>query len=350
MSLTLHETGARTESFAFRPMDSKILGVGNPFLDRVVHVRSIPQDLKKGETSLVFERKIVEQFWETAYGTGGYAWSLGGSCTNVIKVLSHLISILNSNQSCSLLGMVGKDQKQEIEKELLSFGVEPLLNEGDNDNGIVNCFVTPDAQRTMQTFLGASLEFSEKHVTSEAFKNVAHVHLEGYLAYFNGVLEKSIKLAKENGAAVSLDLSSVDVITQCRDQIKKCADEVDIIFGNILEMKVFTGCKDVSEIIKKFHSRQIVVITDGSRGGWVKAAGKEDASKFDALKVDHVVDTTGAGDFFIAGFLAEFLDKKDVQTCIKAANLAASFVIQHDGTDLPQQEWDKLKKQMNGFK
>lgn len=321
MNLEVHKV---LEPFEF------FLGIGNPFWDRTVQVDFVPEGLKKGDTYTVLEKRIADQFWEKTYGLKPYTCTLGGSCTNVIKVFSRLLSSLDLQYSCSLLGMAGKDSKREIEENLKKFDVMPILIEGTQDNGIVNCFVTEDSQRTMQTFFGASLEFSEKYILPDHFKNISHVHLEGYLAYFGEVLEKSIKLAKEKekGATISLDLSSIEVIVLFKDQIKRCAAEVDLIFGNIQEMEEFTGCKDVSEMIKKFDSRKIVVITDGSHGAWVKAEDKDEALKFDALTIDNIVDTTGVGDFFSAGFLVGWLGKKDIQTCIKIANLCASSVIQ----------------------
>lgn len=70
----------------------RILGIGNPFLDRIAHVDSLPQNLKKGDTHVAFNKEDVENCWKSVYGEGAYQWTLGGSCTNVIKVLRHILS------------------------------------------------------------------------------------------------------------------------------------------------------------------------------------------------------------------------------------------------------------------
>lgn len=318
-----------------------VLAVSNPFLDRIAHVSALPEGLE----SVVFDKTIVDQFWVKAYGTGAYPWSLGGSGTTVITVLTRLLSFLQVQHSSSLLGMVGKDRADELKERFENLGITPLLTKGTSDNGIVNCFVTPDSERTMQTYFGASFEFSPDYLLSQHFK-VSHVHLEGYLAYFKGVLEKSVHLAKEQGATLSLDLSSIDVITKFNAEMKACAAKVDVIFGNFQEMAAFTGYHDPAEMMKHFDSKQFVVITDGSRGGWIKSKNELTALKFDAEPVEKVVDTTGAGDCFTAGILAGLLAKKDIQTTLKIATLVASLVIQQDGTELSQGRWDALKAQI----
>lgn len=315
----------------------RILGIGNPFLDRTGHVDELPPELKKGETAVVFEKEKVEDLWQKTCGKENSSWSLGGSCTNVIKTLSCLMD-------CALLGMVGKDKKEEIEKKLKALGVESFLVEGKEDNGIVNCFVTPDSERTMQAYFGASMELTKEHILPEHFENVSHVHLEGYLAYFKDVLEVSTKTALEKGATISLDLSSIDVIANCSDQLKECAAKANIVFGNIEEMKKLTGCIEVENIFESFKKEQIVVITNGSQGGWFKGKDTQQINNFEATLANNTLDTTGAGDFFTAGFLAGFLGKKDISVSIKIASLAASYVIQQDGTELSEQKWQELKE------
>lgn len=317
----------------------RVLGIGNPFLDRTLHVDALPEGMKKGETAVTFEKEKVERLWKEACGTGDFNWSLGGSCANVVKTLACLVE----SASCALLGMVGKDKKDEIEAKLKANGVQSLLVEGKEDNGVVNCFVTPDAQRTMQTFFGASLELTNERILPQHFVDLAHVHLEGYLGYFNGVLESCTKTAQEKGATVSLDLSSVDVIANCGEQLSKCASKVDIIFGNIEEMKKFTGQTEVEQMFASFKKEQIVVITNGSQGGWFKEKDTSLITPFKATATDSVVDTTGAGDFFIAGFLAEYLGKKSIHQAINSATIAASYVIQLDGTELPPNKLKELK-------
>lgn len=320
----------------------RILGIGNPFLDRTRHVDVLPTELKKGETAVVFEKEQIEALWQKVYEENKL--SLGGSCTNVIKTLSCLIDGFIQDSSCALLGMVGKDKKEEIEEKLKALGVESFLFEGKEDNGIVNCFVTPDSERTMQAYFGASMELTKEHILPEHFENVSHVHLEGYLAYFKDVLEVSTKTALEKGATISLDLSSIDVIANCSDQLKECAAKANIVFGNIEEMKKLTGCIEVESIFESFKKEQIVVITNGSQGGWFKGKDTQQINNFEATLVNNTLDTTGAGDFFIAGFLAGFLGKKDINVSIKIASLAASYVIQQDGTELSEQKWQELKE------
>lgn len=325
-----------------------VLGIGNPFLDRIGFVESLPNGLEKGNTHLVFEKTAIEQSWTAAPRTKLDApWSIGGSCQNVIKVLTHLLPCFNVHSTCSLLGMAGKDKKEELHQRLTRIGIHSLLIEGKDDNGIVNSFVTPDRERTLQTFCGASFELSSRHIMPEYFKNVSHVHLEGYLAYFEEVLETSIQRAQENNATISLDLSSVAVINDYREKFTNCIKKVDIISGNLQEMQAFTNHLDVPEILNSFAHTQMVVITNGAQKGYIKLPKEAQVITFEVPQIENPLDTTGAGDFFSGGLLAGILAKKDIQTSILIAKLAAFFVLQQQGADLPESEWKNLKTQVS---
>jgi len=331
----------------------RILGIANPFLDRTLHIAEIPKDLKKdgtaylekGASSATFVKEEVEYLWKKYNTNEDFKWSLGGSGTNVVMALSCLINCFVKESSCALFGMVGKDKKEEVASQLKNFPIESRLVEGNADNGIVNCFVTPDSERTMQAYVGVSDELSKEHIHPDHFEKVSHVHLEGYLAYLKDVLNFSALTAKEKGATTSLDLSSTKLIEDCGDQLKECAAKVDIIFGNLEEMITFTGCKEEKSICDYFSKEQIVVITNGAKGGWFKDKNTTKVVEFNAIETKNVIDTTGAGDFFTAGFLAGFLAKKDIESSIKIATLAASYVIQQDGTKLPNERWEELQKQ-----
>lgn len=241
--------------------------------------------------------------------------------------------------------LFGKDKEQEIGLKLTEMGITPLLIPGENDNGIVNSFVTPDNERTLQTYFGASMEFRQGRIVSQHFNDTSHVHLEGYLAYFDGVLERSLKLAEKYSASVSLDLSAVSLVEQFSEKLKNCVKNVDVVFGNLQEMQKLTGLENVSDIIKTFDSSQIVVITNGNKTGCIKPKGGFETIKFEAPQIDNPIDTTGAGDFFTGGFLAGLMTKKNIQTCISMAKLAASFVIQQEGAELPESKWSELTEQ-----
>lgn len=333
-------------------MAARILGIGNPFFDRTIHTENLPEGLTRGDTSIVLDKSQAEKTWNLVnQASSPSEWSLGGSCTNVIKSLAHL------GNSCSLLGKIGKDRKDEIEARLKQIGIGSLLSLGKADAGFVNCFVT-DGDRTMQAYLGASAELSHEDLLPDHFKNFSHVHLEGYLAYFDQVLDKGIQLACDNYTTISLSLSSMDTAKAYKLKFLDCARRVDYLFGNFLEMKALmdeqeiskmkdlTDEQAISSIISKIDAPfTTIVITDGANGCWVKPSHSTTAKKYDAIPIDkdRIKDTTGAGDFFLAGFLHGRTLNKNYNTCVKIANLAASYVIQQKGTDLPNEQWKNLK-------
>jgi len=309
-----------------------ILGIGNPFLDSFAFVDDAfleQQGLVKGDTFLTTDRKLVDKIWEAAPKKESHAQGkLGGSCANVIKVLSTL------GHKCALCGMIGKDDIGKILLEKLNgIGVVPLITQGSNGSGMVNCFVTPDCQRTMQTYLGSTTEFSEKNIEPKYFDGIAHVHLEAYVAYYGNTLEKCLQMAQKTKVPISLDLASPDIIKQHRPIVSTCASEVDILFGNLSEYFALTYTESPEEAVKHFRKDQTIVITAGANGCWVKAAGDSHAVHFKALPVEKVVDTTGAGDFFDAGYLHGLFSGKSISESVSMGNLAARYVIQQLGTE-----------------
>lgn len=320
-----------------------ILGIGNPFYDRFAFVGDeflLQQGLIKGDTALTENRQEIDAIWNKAPKKDAHRQGkLGGSTTNVIKVLANL------GHPCALCGKIGKDDLGQILLEKLEkVGIKPLLSLGNKGTGVVNCFVTPDCQRTMQAYLGSAAEFSEDNVDSSIFDHVKHLHLEGYGAYYGNALEKCIAFAKERKATISLDLASPNAIQLFKPLLKRCIADADIIFGNAQEMMALCHTDTPQAALAQFAVHQTVVATVGEHGCWVKASGEKAAQHFDALKVSGVIDTTGAGDYFDGGFLHGMLMKKGIPECVSIGNLAASYVIRELGADLTDAHWKELAK------
>jgi len=319
-----------------------ILGLGNPFCDRIAHVDDPflqKHHLARGQSTFTNDRSAVEVTWKDATQNiqSVFQWALGGSGTNVIKTLAYL------GNKCAIQGKIGSDEiGKNIEARLKEIGVTSWLSKELSSSGIVNCFVTPDAQRTMH----ASLGISEKSCESDCVLNLPkydHIHIEGYAAYFEDTLENSIAFAKKRGASISLDLASCNVVEQFKSKFEGCLSEADYLFSNVEEMQILKGHNSVSEAMMDFDSHQTIVVTNGSNGCWVKNRGESEAIHYNAREVRNVKDTTGAGDFFAAGFIHGSLRHKDVSECVMMGNLAASFVIQEEGADLPEEKWCALR-------
>jgi sugar/nucleoside kinase (ribokinase family) len=320
-----------------------VLGFGNPFYDRAV---AVPDDflpivnLKKGLDTFTTDRKEVEKSWNQLGLAEMKQITLGGSGVNVIKVLAHL------GNNCALCGKVGRDGAGII-SELNKIGITTLLSSGTKETGVVNCFVTPDKQRTMQTYLGSAEEFSENDVQENYFRDVKHVHHEGYSVLFGDTLKKSIAFANAQGATTSIDLSSVGIVEAFKPKFEASLSKINYVFGNVQELQAFTGMKSMEEMAKnKFDKRQILVITDGERGCWVKFKDSHEVIHYPANQVTDVLDTIGAGDYFAGGFLHGILKEKEAQVCVDMGKAAASAVICTIGAELPTAEWTKLKRRI----
>lgn len=326
-----------------------ILGIGNPFYDRFAFVDDsflLEQGLIKGDTALTENRQQIDVVWNSApKQKNHHHGKLGGSSANVIKVLANL------GHPCALCGKIGKDDVGQILLEKLNkIGIRPLLSQGNKGTGLVNCFITPDCQRTMQTYLGSAAEFSGENVDRPIFDNVEHLHLEGYGAYYGNALEKCIALAKERNATISLDLASPNAIQHFKPLLKRCIANADLVFGNTQEMLALCETDTPQAALAQFGVHQTVVATVGEHGCWVKASGEKAAQHFDALKVSNVIDTTGAGDYFDGGFLHGIFMKKDISECVAMGNLTASYVIRELGADLSDAQWKELKGMINMVK
>jgi len=326
-----------------KQQDYSILGIGNPFYDRFAFVDEaflLEQGLIKGETYIVDNRQTIDQTWDLVPKKENlHHGKLGGSCPNVIKVLSKL------GHQCALCGKVGSDNLGQILIDKLNHtGVIPLITKGRKGTGVVNCFITPDCQRTMQAYLGSAYEFSENNVEHQYFNKIAHIHLESFIVFFGNALEKSIQLARNAKATISLDLSSANVIKEYKQLITQCASQVDFLFGNLSEILALTNTSSPEVALKLFGKNQTIVVTLGAEGCWVKASGQSDAVHFNAQHVDNVIDTTGAGDYFDGGFLHAIFSGKSIPECVDMGNLTASYVIQQLGAELPDDSKEFSKR------
>lgn len=320
-----------------------ILGIGNPFYDRFAFVSDEflkQHHIIKGDTTVILDRVDLEKSWEKApQKEACYVGKLGGSCANVIKVLTRL------GHRCALSGVIGSDELgTSLLARLKEIGIASLISKGKNGTGLVNCFVTPDRQRTMQTFLGSASELAEDKVKKEHFKNVKHVHLEGYLLCYDDVMEKGIEFAKQQNATISVDLASSFVVKKYLKRFEKCISQVNFVFGNMQEILALRPSRTLKEAVESFGIDQTVVATMGPDGCLVKEKGTKQAVHYTALKVpqSEVVDTTGAGDYFDGGFLHGMFSGKSIPESVEMANLTATSVIRQLGAELPEDEWSKL--------
>lgn len=316
-----------------------VLVIGNPFYDQATQVPESflsANNLEKSMSNITTTFLDVEKSWENSKEnntTSQNGWKLGGSGTNVAKTMQRL------GTKTALLGKIGKDETgKDITQRLHDIGMTTLLSEGNNGTGRVNCFITPDYERTMHAYLGTASEFSEKDVLPQFFKDIKLVHIEGYASYYGTTIENAVEYATSKNALISLDLASANVVETFLPRFKQILPKIDIIFGNQMEMQQLTGTENIATIFEKFQLHQTVVLTVGKDGCWVKDRGQTHPVHYGATPTD-AIDLTGAGDFFAGAFLTGHIKGHTTDKCVAMANTAASAVIKEIGADLSEENW-----------
>lgn len=256
----------------------------------------------------------------------------GGSAANSMAGAAAL------GMKAAFVGQVADDQLGTIfAHDMRSLGVrfETSAIPGPPPTGRCLILVTPDAQRTMSTFPGASHELSPKALDPELIRSASVTFLEGYLwgpERPRAAMLEAARIAHSAGRTVAFTLSESLCLGDRRKGVLGMVEAatVDILFGNEDEMRQLTGCGELAECITALCKHvTTLVITRGSHGAI--AVEKDYLIEIPAAPVERIVDTTGAGDLFAAGFLAARCRGKPVKVCLETGAIAAAEVISHFG-------------------
>ena len=236
------------------------------------------------------------------------------------------------------IGQLGDDQLGEIfTHDIRSLGVEFDTPPRGDVGATARCLilVTPDAQRTMNTFLGAAQQLEAKDVDLSVVATAGITYLEGYLwdpAAPRAAMEAAIDAARNAGRKVAFTLSDSFCISRHRDSFLKLIDDgrIDILFANEAEITELAGESDFDAAVAKVSPKVATLVVTRSEKGAIAVAGAERAAVA-AEPIERLVDTTGAGDLFAAGFLAGQARGLVLETSLKLGAIAAAEVIQHYG-------------------
>jgi len=317
----------------------RIIGVGSALVDVLLHEDDLFVSRlggAKGGMTLVEQDFINDALART---NSRPMLVPGGSACNTIVGVGRL------GGDCRLVGKLGDDQLGQFFREgLRSSNVDPCLTTSDVSTGQVLSIITPDAERTMFTYLGASAEMTSDEITSESFEGASIVHVEGYLLFNHDLIKAVMERAAAAGARISLDLASFTVVEASQDYLGELVDRyVDILLANEDEARVFTGLGDESQALKALADRsEYAVLKIGKRGSLI-AHGSEVISV--APDGDgSAVDTTGAGDLWASGFLFGLVHGLPLTACGALGSACGYEVCQVSGASIPDDGWKRIKQ------
>lgn len=328
MSSTLPNTIIQGTVIESRTHD--VLGIGNAIVDVITHANDdflSDNGLAKGAMTLIDAKTA-----EALYGRMGTAVeSSGGSAANTIAGLASL------GGRGAFVGKVRNDQLGGIfAHDIRALGVTFDTQPATTGDSTARCliFVTPDAQRTMQTFLGVSGSLAPIDIDEAQVRAAAITYLEGYLwdpTEAKKAFEKAAQIAHDAGNTVALSLSDAFCVDRHRaDFLRLVEGHVDILFANESEILSLYQVDNFDDALQKVRGHcQVAALTRSEKGSVVVSG--EEVHVVDAVHIDKVVDTTGAGDLYAAGFLHGLTQGKSLHDCGRIGALCAGEIISHYG-------------------
>ena len=323
----------------------KVLGLGNALVDILISLNNDNLlkefSLPKGSMQLV-NNEVASQIFEKAKliksGTRGI--NSGGSAANTINGLAQL------GVGTGYIGAIGKDEYGSyFSKDMEDKGTELFLNFRSTETGRATTLITPDSERTFATYLGAAIELEAAMLKPESFKGYHYLHIEGYLAPNKPLFLRAMKLAKQNGVKVSIDMASYNIVEENLSFLKESTEKyVDIVFANEEEAKALTG-KDPERALNELASLcEIAVVKIGEKGSLVRCGTS--THRIGVLDVKSM-DTTGAGDLYAAGFLYGLVQNYPLETCGEIGSILSGLVIESIGARMSSEKWSIAKEKIN---
>lgn len=316
----------------------KILGIGNALVDKLVKVgdESLLEELNlpKGSMQLVDTERYLSISQRMASMSAERA--TGGSAGNTILALANL------QTSPGFIGKISDDENGRFFADnCRAHGITPYLLKDELPTGVASTFITPDGQRTFGTYLGAAACLQPEDVDAVDFKGYTYFYIEGYLVHNHALIEHAVDLAHAAGLKVCLDLASYNIVEADRDFFAYLLSKTDVVFANEEEARAFTGKAPREALTDLAALCEVAVVKVGADGAWAQRG--EEVSFAEAMPVAEVVDTTGAGDFFAAGFLYALAQERPLKACLQAGAVLSGEVIQVIGTTLPESTWQQIR-------
>jgi fructokinase len=311
-------------------MNKKILGIGNAIVDVFAQVEENflkENNLIKGSMKLINE----EEFVKLKQRIKIEKTLAGGSVANSMAGISYL------NGDASFIGKINSDEFGELyKKSLKDIDVKFIYNPKKElmPTGTCIILITPDSERTMCTYLGISSQLAANDLSERNIIDKELIFLEGYL-WDKGLSEKmfkqAINFAKKNKVKIAMTLSDIFCVTRHKvDFYNLLKNDLDVLIGNENEINELTGNKNLSNSINQLILlNKLIIVTRSEKGSL--AIDNNKIIDCDSIEVNKVIDVTGAGDLFAAGFLKEYIEKSEIKKCLTTGSLMASKIIQKIG-------------------
>lgn len=308
-----------------------VLAIGNAIVDVIARASD---ELIESEALVKGSMRLIDApEAERLYAAMGPAVEMsGGSAANTLAGMAAL------GRNCAFIGQVAQDQLGDVfTHDLRALGVAyetPALAEG---APTARCLilVTPDGQRTMNTFLGASHLLDQAMINEAWIADADILYLEGYLwdpELSRAAMRRAIDVARDAGRKVAFTLSDAFIIDRHGDDFRAliAAGLFDILFANEIEICALARNDDFEASVAEMAAQvPLLVVTRGEKGAIALVNGER--TEVTAQPIDHVVDTTGAGDLFAAGFLAGQAEGRSVADCLTMGAICAREIIAQVG-------------------
>lgn len=330
-------------------MKTSVYGIGNPLIDILAEVNDSSLEklsLDKGIMKLVsFEEreKIMRHLEElgTQYSTG-----CGGSCPNTMITLSAM------GVKTALGGKTGHDEFGRLyEAQLKKYAdITSALVQCSSPTGSSIILITPDSERTMNTFLGANREFSEKDVNEDILGDADFFYFTGYMwdtENQKGAIEKCLEICRRKGKKIAFDVADPFAVKRFKNDFLRIIEQnATYIFANNEEASIlFDGADPEKAVSLIAEMGKTAVVKWGKKGSVIKRA-KEELIKIPVLGDKGRVDTTGAGDTYASGFLYGLCRGKDLETAGRYASLLASAIVAKIGAQFTEEEALQLREKI----
>ncbi len=307
-----------------------VLGIGNAIVDILSYCEHdflAQEGLLPGSMTLINEDRAAALYAALPQATE----CSGGSAANTLAALASLGS------SCAFIGKVRNDQLGAIFRhDMQGVGVEFSTAGAESGPSTARClvFVTPGGQRTMATYLGACSGVREQDIDPALINRSGILYIEGYLwdeLHAKAAIRKAVALARGARRTIAMTLSDTFCVERHRAEFKELIrDSVDILFANESELLSLTETKDIDAAAQAVQGLcKVIAVTRSEKGAVVVT--KDKITPVPTVPVVQVLDTTGAGDLFAAGFLYGYTKQWDHTASARLGNACAGKIIQQLG-------------------